>query len=117
MDKTLYDFPNRLKGLRSKLGYTQTPTSITIYPTNVNNRKEIISLLDSWNLVKESEDETKVIEYIDMSNVVTSLLSSIVDVVTYVLMAFSITSLVISSIMIAIIIYASVIEFTIHGSK
>ena len=83
-----------------------------IYPTNVDNRKEIVKILDAWNAVKEAEDETKVIDYIDMSNVMTSLLSSIVDVVTYVLMAFSITSLVISSIMIAIIIYASVIERT-----
>ena len=95
-----------------KLGYTQTPASITIYPTNVENRKAIISILDSWNTVKEAEDETAVVEYIDMSSIMTSMLSSIVDVVTYVLMAFSITSLVISSIMIAIIIYASVIERT-----
>ncbi len=47
-----------------------------------------------------------------MSNVVTAILGSIVEIVTYVLMAFSIVSLVISSIMIAIIIYASVIERT-----
>ena len=95
-----------------KLGYTQTPVGITIYPTNVENRKEIINILDSWNTVKEAEDKEAVIEYIDMSSIMTSLLSSVVDVVTYVLMAFSITSLIISSIMIAIIIYASVIERT-----
>ena len=103
---------NSYEGMLEKLGYTQTPNSITIYPTNVENRKLITKILDSWNQVKEVEDETKVVEYIDMSNVMTSLLSSVVDVVTYVLMAFSITSLVISSIMIAIIIYASVIERT-----
>ena len=100
------------ESMLEKLGYTQTPTGITIYPTNVENRKAIISILDSWNAVKETEDETAVVEYIDMSSIMTSMLSSIVDVVTYVLMAFSITSLVISSIMIAIIIYASVIERT-----
>ena len=100
------------ESMLEKLGYTQTPTSITIYPTNVDNRKAIISILDSWNAVKEIEDEEAVVEYIDMSSIMTSMLSSIVDVVTYVLMAFSITSLVISSIMIAIIIYASVIERT-----
>ena len=100
------------ESMLEKLGYTQTPTGITIYPTNVENRKAIISILESWNAVKETEDEEAVIEYIDMSSIMTSMLSSIVDVVTYVLMAFSITSLVISSIMIAIIIYASVIERT-----
>ncbi len=94
------------------LGYTQTPTSIVIYPTNVENRENVIKILDSWNNVKEVEDETAIVDYIDMSSTLTSMLSSIVNVVTYVLMAFSITSLVISSIMIAIIIYASVIERT-----
>ena len=103
---------NTYDSMLEKLGYTQTPASITIYPTNVENRKAIISILDSWNTVKEAEDKTAVVEYIDMSSIMTSMLSSIVDVVTYVLMAFSITSLVISSIMIAIIIYASVIERT-----
>ena len=103
---------NTYESMLEKLGYTQTPTSITIYPTNVENRKAIISVLESWNNVKEVEDESAVVEYIDMSSIMTSLLSSVVDVVTYVLMAFSITSLVISSIMIAIIIYASVIERT-----
>ena len=103
---------NTYESMLEKLGYTQTPNSITIYPTNVENRKAIISILDSWNEVKSIEDESAVVEYIDMSSIMTSLLSSTVEVVTYVLMAFSITSLVISSIMIAIIIYASVIERT-----
>lgn len=94
------------------LGYTQTPSSITIYPTNVENRENIIEILDSWNNVKQVEDKDAVVEYTDMSSTLTTMLSSIVNVVTYVLMAFSITSLVISSIMIAIIIYASVIERT-----
>lgn len=92
------------------LGYTQTPTSIMIYPTNVDNRKAIIGYLDSWNTVNEGTDAE--ITYMDMSSTMTSMLSSIVDIVTYVLVAFSVTSLVVSSIMIAIIIYASVIERT-----
>ena len=109
---SLVGFATTYESMLEKLGYTQTPVGITIYPTNVENRKEIIKILDSWNSVKEVGDEAAVIEYIDMSSIMTSLLSSVVDVVTYVLMAFSITSLVISSIMIAIIIYASVIERT-----
>ena len=100
------------EGMLETLGYTQSPTSITIYPTNVENRTKIIEVLDSWNNVKKVEDESLVVDYIDMSSVMTTLLSSLVEVVTAVLMAFSITSLVISSIMIAIIIYASVIERT-----
>ena len=60
----------------------------------------------------ENAGTDAIVDYVDMSSVVTSMLGTMVDVVTYALMAFSITSLVISSIMIAIIIYASVIERT-----
>ncbi len=95
-------------GMLEKLGYTQTPASITIYPNDTASRETIIAHLDSWNTANENTD--KVVAYTDMSSMVTSMLGTIVDIVTYVLMAFSITSLVISSIMIAIIIYASVIE-------
>jgi putative ABC transport system permease protein len=104
--------PSTQEGMLEYLGYSQTPTQITIYPTNVENRNNVINVLNSWNEVKKIEDESLVVDYIDMSSVMTTLLSSLVEVVTAVLMAFSITSLVISSIMIAIIIYASVIERT-----
>lgn len=97
-------------GMLEKLGYTQTPSSIMVYPVDVNSREIIIQKLDDWNTQKANTDA--VVEYIDMSNLVTSILGRIVDIVTYVLMAFSIVSLVISSVMIAIIIYASVIERT-----
>ena len=98
------------EGMLEKLGYVQTPSSIMIYPLDVNNREIIVEGLNNWN--KTHKDTDKEVEYIDMSNVVTAILGSIVEIVTYVLMAFSIVSLVISSIMIAIIIYASVIERT-----
>lgn len=97
-------------GMLEKLGYNQTPSSIMVYPVDVNSREIIIQKLDDWNTQKANTDA--VVEYIDMSNLVTSILGRIVDIVTYVLMAFSIVSLVISSVMIAIIIYASVIERT-----
>ena len=93
-----------------KLGYVSTPSRIMVYPVDVNSREAIISKLDEWNTTNKDTD--KVVEYLDMSSMVTSILGSIVDIVTYVLMAFSIVSLVISSIMISIIIYASVIERT-----
>ena len=98
------------EGMLEKLGYVTTPSSIMIYPIDVNNREIIVEGLDGWNTTHKDTD--KEVDYIDMSNVVTSILGSIVEIVTYVLMAFSIVSLVISSIMIAIIIYASVIERT-----
>ena len=92
------------------LGYTTSPNMIFLYPKNVEAREHIKTVISDWNALQS--DSTKEIECIDMSSVVTNLLSTFVNVVTYVLMFFSITSLVISSIMIAIIIYASVIERT-----
>lgn len=91
-----------------KLGYTQSPVSVTIYPNDTASRETVIEYLESWNVANENTEKT--VKYTDMSNMMTSMLGTVVDIVTYVLMAFSVTSLVISSIMIAIIIYASVIE-------
>lgn len=91
-----------------KLGYTQSPVSVAIYLNDTASRETVIEYLESWNAANENTE--KAVKYTDMSNMMTSMLGTVVDIVTYVLMAFSVTSLVISSIMIAIIIYASVIE-------
>ena len=101
---------NTYESMLEKLGYTQTPSSIMIYPVDVNSRESIIEKLDEWNETQEGTDND--VEYMDMASMMTSMLDSIVDIITNVLMVFSVTSLVISSIMIAIIIYASVIERT-----
>ncbi len=98
------------KSCLEELGYIQTPSTIIIYPKDIDSKDAIIAKLDEWNTTKAGTDAE--VEYTDLSELVTSILGTIVDIVTYVLMAFSITSLVISSIMIAIIIYASVIERT-----
>lgn len=92
-----------------ELGYATSPDQIMIYPTDVASREAIMAAIDSWN---DSHPESEQVQYIDMAEFVTNILGTIVDVITYVLLAFSIVSLVISSIMIAIIIYASVIERT-----
>ncbi|MBE5731062.1 MAG: ATP-binding cassette domain-containing protein [Clostridiales bacterium] len=105
---TAFSAYNTQASVLKSLGYTQSPSTITIYPTSTHAREEIIEYLNAWNTVKEGTDE--VVDFYDMSAIVTTMMGTIVDTITYVLMAFSITSLVISSIMIAIIIYASVIE-------
>jgi len=96
------------ESLLRKLGGKNNPSSITIYPTTINAKDEIIQSINEWN---NNHNDDKV-EYTDVSKLLTSVLGEMVNITTYVLMAFSITSLVISSIMIAIIIYASVIERT-----
>lgn len=98
------------ESMLESLGYTQTPYSITVYPIDVAAKNTVMQILDDWNA--EHKDTDAVVEYTDMSSIMTSMLGTIVDIITYVLVAFSVVSLVISSIMIAIIIYASVIERT-----
>lgn len=107
------------------LGAISTPSTITIYPKDFDSKDKIIEVLDYWNnteiyklygneLDKKGNyiaDSYKV-SYTDTSALLVTMLGSLIDIVTYVLIAFSSVSLVVSSIMIAIITYASVIERT-----
>ena len=72
-----------------------------------NSKEEITEYLDKYNEGKESED---IVEYTDMAAMISSLSGGIMDAITVVLIAFSSISLIVSSIMIAIITYISVLE-------
>jgi len=89
------------------LGADTTPSIIYLYPENFNSKEKIIEYLDKYNEGKESED---IVEYTDMAAMISSLSGGIMDAITVVLIAFSSISLVVSSIMIAIITYISVLE-------
>lgn len=102
------DLPKTYEDMLKALGYTTTPSTIVIYPSDFDTKDEIIVALDAWNTVNEGTD--KVVQYMDFSTFIAGMLGSVIRIITYVLTAFSAISLVISSIMIAIIIYASVIE-------
>ncbi len=94
-----------------------------IYPKDFDSKDKVIEVLDSWNTSeiykiygneKDAEgnyiaDKFKV-EYTDISELLVSMLNDLIDIITYALVAFSSISLVVSSIMIAIITYSSVIE-------
>lgn len=92
----------------SALGYTQTPKSITIYPTSFANKDAIKKDLDLWNV----DHTDNIVHYTDTASYIMGALDSLITIITNVLVAFSAVSLIISSIMIALIIYASVIERT-----
>ena len=89
------------------LGAETTPSIIYLYPKDFENKDEITSYLDKYNEDKEALD---VVEYTDMAAMISSLSGGIMDAITVVLVAFSSISLVVSSIMIAIITYISVLE-------
>ena len=97
----------------SRFGYADpaTPTRVTIYPSDFDAKNEVIRLLDAYNdTMKEQGYEDKVISYTDYVGALTSSVTTIIDVITYVLIAFVAVALVVSSIMIGIIIYISVLE-------
>ena len=89
------------------------PSIINIYPKDFESKEKIVSLIDEYNSKMEKEDnEAAVIEYTDLVGVLMNSVTSIVNVVSYVLIAFVAISLVVSSIMIGIITYISVLERT-----
>lgn len=96
------------------LGYQKLdePTSIAFYFKDFDSKEAFIDFLDKYNEKMEAEDDEKVIKYTDITGVLMSFVSVIVDSVTYVLIAFVSISLVVSSIMIGIITYISVFERT-----
>ena len=85
------------------------PSSIFIYPKNFESKENITQLIKDYNDSVSKEDE---INYTDYVGLMMSSITNIVDIISYVLMAFVSISLVVSSIMIGIITYISVLERT-----
>ena len=91
------------------LGADVLPMAIYIYPKDFDTKDKITDYLDEYN---DGKDEEDVIQYTDMAEMISSLSGNIMDAITIVLIAFSSISLVVSSIMIGIITYISVLERT-----
>lgn len=91
------------------LGAEVTPSIIYLYPKGFDTKDYITNYLDDYNKDKKDIDQ---VLYTDYAAMISSLSGSIMDAVTYVLIAFSSISLVVSCIMIAIITYISVLERT-----
>ena len=91
------------------LGAETMPSIINLYPKNFEAKDYITKYLDDYN---EGKDDAHQILYTDYAEMISSLSGSIMDSITYVLIAFSSISLIVSSIMIAIITYISVLERT-----
>ncbi len=88
---------------------TDTPSSISIYADSFENKDNISACIEEYN--KNAEDKDKIV-YTDYVGLLMSSVTTIVNVISYVLIAFVAVSLVVSSIMIGIITYISVLERT-----
>lgn len=102
-------YENNLK----TLGYVDfaSPSGIAIYPIDFESKEQIVNILDNYNSRMESEGkDEQVITYTDMVGTLMSSVTEIIDIISYVLIAFVAISLIVSSIMIGVITYISVLE-------
>jgi putative ABC transport system permease protein len=93
----------------SILGGYSLPVGVEIYPSTYESKDEIKLYLDEYNVGKTEEEQ---IIYTDLSEIISSTISGLINTITIILTAFAGISLVVSSIMIGIITYVSVVERT-----
>ena len=103
----LYD---EIGALRT-VGGTDKVESIQVYTNNFETKEGLLSYLDDWN-DKYADEEEKQVRYTDQVGLMMSMVQTILNAITYVLVAFTAISLVVSSVMIGIITYVSVVERT-----
>lgn len=96
-----------------KLGYADKakPSEIDVYPINFDSKVEVIAILDAYNEDRKAAGEDdKIITYTDIVGALMSSVTDIVNKISAVLVAFVAISLIVSSIMIGVITYISVLE-------
>lgn len=99
------------KQLARKVCAYDTPSSINIYAKDFDSKTEIKKYIDSWNNSLPKDDDKR-ITYADMMSDMFGMMNTMVDAITYVLIALTSVSLIVSSVMISIITYTSVVERT-----
>ena len=101
------------------MGGNSLPNEIKIYPKDFSLKSNVTKYLDKWNSEEDlvlsdgttiSKEGRENIIYTDTLALVIDMVNTMIDVVTYALVAFTALSLVVSTVMIAIITYVSVIE-------
>lgn len=109
MSKENASYENNL----NQLNYADfaTPSMISIYPKDFESKEAVIDILDNYNKDMKAQGlDEQVITYTDVVGTLMSSVTNIINVISYVLIAFVAISLVVSSIMIGIITYISVLE-------
>ena len=100
-----------LEGNLEKMGVADLdkPSAINIYPVDFESKEEIVAKIDEYN---GSRSEADKIQYTDYISIMMSSVTTIINAISYILIAFVAISLIVSSIMIGIITYISVLERT-----
>lgn len=95
------------------MGYRdlEDPTAINLYPKDFSTKENVIQFLNNYNdTMTQINQEEKVVKYSDLVGAMMSSVTTIIDTISYALIAFVAISLVVSSIMIGVITYVSVLE-------
>ena len=94
------------------LGGSNSVSRIAIYANDFDNKELVLNYLDQWNTDHDYSDEARSMQitYTDTVGMLMSIMQTMIDIITYVLVAFTAISLVVSSVMIGIITYVSVVE-------
>ncbi len=100
---TVYSYSTR-ESIARTLGGLDLATSIKIYPISFEEKSLVTQYLDAWN---ETHDK---VTYTDSLELIIAMLTTMIDIISYALIAFTSISLVVSTVMIGIITYVSVVE-------
>lgn len=100
------------------VGGSNAPNAVSIYATDFDGKNAMLEYLDAWNDMCDSDgtyngiqlSEKNKVTYTDTVGLLMNMMQTMLDVITYVLVAFTAISLVVSSVMIGIITYVSVVE-------
>ena len=101
-----------------ELGANDIPSNISIYPISFDSKYKVTDYLDRWNQNLEEElvvgdlkfANREEIKYADNLELVISMINTMIDIITYALIVFTALSLLVSTVMIGIITYVSVVE-------
>lgn len=95
--------------MKRAIGAIDKVNGIYVYTENFESKANLLAYLDAWNDTHEEETQVK---YTDTVGLMMSMVETMLNAITYVLVAFTAISLIVSSVMIGIITYVSVVERT-----
>ena len=95
--------------MKRALGAVDTVNSISLYTESFETKEQMLSYLEEWN---DTHEENEQVKYTDTVGMMMGMVETMLNAITYVLVAFTAISLIVSSVMIGIITYVSVVERT-----
>ena len=95
--------------MQRAVGAEKTIQTISVYTENFETKQGLLSYLEEWN-ARYTPESGKQIKYDDTVGTMMTMMQTMLDAITYILVAFTSISLVVSSVMIGIITYVSVVE-------